>query len=383
MGDIARVAIRLLQRLGRWVAPLLTITLALGASNALAQGPPGLPYQDDGPDFTSPWRGYPPAGVAGPVASPFGVRPELEPRRFDDSSIGESAPAEGFYPQTMPGPAPFETVFRPGYIPPPAEAYPTKPAPEPWMSQWLPDGLIYRSYLAGDKEPRLGGTLVHDINQGWLLEATVGARVAAFRYGTTDPQRPDGWELDCEAAAFPRMATDAERTMISTDFRVGVPLTFGVGPFQTKLAVYHISSHLGDEFMLQNLGFPRINYSRSALVWGNSYFLTEDIRLYAEAEWAFYNDGGSKPWAFQFGAEYSPVQPVGSLRGAPFVAINGHLREEVDFGGNVVVQTGWQWRGQSGHLCRLGMQYVTGPSDQFEFFRRFEDRLGFGIWYDF
>jgi hypothetical protein len=340
MRNLARVAIRLVQRLGRWAGPLLIITLTLGGSGAIAQGPV-------------------------------------------ESIVGESVSAEEPYQQSVPGPAQPATAFRPGRFPSPAEYSPATPPPEPWTSQLLPDGLIYRSYLAGTKEPRLAGTLTHDFNQGWLLEGTAGARVAALRYGTTDPQRPEGWELDCEGAAFPRMATDAERTMISTDFRVGVPLTYGIGPFQTKLAVYHLSSHLGDEFMAQNHDFPRINYSRNALVWGNSYFVTEDIRLYAEAEWAWYNDGGSKPWAFQFGAEYSPLRPVGSLRGAPFVAVNGHLREDVDFGGNVVVQTGWQWRGQSGHLCRLGMQYVTGPSDQFEFFRRFEDRLGFGIWYDF
>ena len=37
--------------------------------------------------------------------------------------------------------------------------------------------------------------------------------------------------------------------------------------------------------------------------------------------------------------------------------LNSHLREEVDFGGNVVVQAGWQWRGRGpGHLIRIGME---------------------------
>jgi hypothetical protein len=325
MGSLGRVSIRHIQRLGPAAGLLLSLALALGGPNATAQAPLGIPPQDSGPDFISRPSGYPANG-------------------FEDS--------------------------------------PVLPAPEEWTPQVLPDGLIYRSYLAGTKEPRLGGTLTHDYDQGWLLEGTAGARVAAFRYGTTDGQRPEGWELDAEAAAFPRMGTDSGRTMIATDFRVGVPLTYGIGPFQTKLAVYHLSAHLGDEFMFET-GYPRINYSRNALVWGNSYFVTEDVRVYAEAEWAWYNDGGSKPWAFQFGVEYSPMRSMGSLRGAPFVAINGYVRQDVDFGGNAVVQTGWQWRGQSGHLCRLGMQYITGPSDQFEFYRRFEDRLGVGIWYDF
>jgi len=77
--------------------------------------------------------------------------------------------------------------------------------------------------------------------------------------------------------------------------------------------------------------------------------------LYAEAGWAFYVDGGTEPWEFQFGAEYSPLGPTG-LAGAPFLAVNGHLRQEVDFGGSLVVQAGWQWRGRTGHLMRAGLE---------------------------
>lgn len=65
------------------------------------------------------------------------------------------------------------------------------------------------------------------------------------------------------------------------------------------------------------------------------------------------------------------------------LAINGHLREELDFGGNLVVQAGWQWRGPAGHLFRTGLQYFNGKSDQFEFYDRFEQKIGIGIWYDF
>jgi len=176
---------------------------------------------------------------------------------------------------------------------------------------------------------------------------------------------------------------DHERDLISVDFRVGVPLTFGCGPVQVKLAAYHLSSHLGDEFSLRFPDYPRINYSRDALVLGGSYYLTDDLRLYAEAEWAWYTDGGTKPWEFQFGLDYSPVWSWQSRCGAPFLALNGQLREEVDYGGTFVVQAGWQWRGESNHLFRVGVQYFTGKSDQFQFFRRNEEKIGIAMWYDY
>ena len=88
-------------------------------------------------------------------------------------------------------------------------------------------------------------------------------------------------------------------------------------------------------------------------------------------------------WEFQFGIEYSPAVDNGHC-GSPFAAFNGHLREEVSFGGNLVAQTGWQWRqAASGHLLRVGLEYYNGQSDQFEFFNRYENKIGVAIWYDY
>ena len=292
------------------------------------------------------------------------------------------SPGQSLAPPMDPRSRPFDAILRPDQGAMRAEHTAADPE-QPWTLQLFPEGLIYRSYLAGMKEPRLAGMWVHDVNQGWLFDTALGARAAIARLGTQNSRRPEGLEADCEAAVFPRFSPDGERDLVSADFRIGIPLTYGVGPFQTKLAWYHLSSHLGDEFMLDNPSVKRINYCRDAVVWGNSFYLTDDLRLYAEAEWAYHTDGGAEPWAFQFGVDFSPLEPLWGLRGAPFVAVNTHLREEVRFGGNVVVQTGWQWRGQTGHLFRFGMQYFTGKSDQLEFFRRNEDRLGLGIWYDF
>ena len=84
--------------------------------------------------------------------------------------------------------------------------------------------------------------------------------------------------------------------------------------------------------MLKHPNVERINYSRNALVWGNSYNCTPNLRAYGEVGWAFYADGGARPWEFQFGLDYSPAQPSGR-RPVPFFALNAYLREDVNFGG--------------------------------------------------
>jgi len=251
--------------------------------------------------------------------------------------------------------------------------------------QWqvTPDGLIYHAYLAGPKESQLAARWVHKADQGWIWDVTLGGRAGLVRYGTTDSNKPEGWQLDVEGAVLGRLDLEAASNALeASDYRVGVPLTYGRGNYQTKLAFYHVSSHLGDELMIQQPGVPRINYVRDAVVWGHSYYPTDDYRIYGEIGYAFNVDGGAEPWEFQFGTEYSPDGPTGG-RPRLFWALNGHLRQEIDFGGNVTFQVGLQWRGISGHRMRVGMQYFTGMSDQYEFFEQFEDKIGLAVWYDF
>ena len=168
-----------------------------------------------------------------------------------------------------------------------------------------------------------------------LWDATLGGRVGVWRYGNRDPFHPQGWEIDFEGAAMPRLTLDSIRDLQTVDFRAGVPITYGIDKWQFKTGYYHLSSHLGDEYIISHPGSinSRLNYVRDSLVLGASYFPSPSLRLYSEAGYAFNADGGAEPWEFQLGTEYSKPGPTG-VRGTPFVAINGHLLEEHDFGGS-------------------------------------------------
>ncbi len=126
---------------------------------------------------------------------------------------------------------------------------------EPWDWHILPSGLIFQSYLAGVHESRFASVWNYDREQGWLWDSTLGGRVGLIRYGTAGNYFPQGWQLDIEGAAMPRLELDSGlRDLMSADFRVGSVITYGEGPTQYKIGYYHLSSHLGDEFMLLGLG---------------------------------------------------------------------------------------------------------------------------------
>jgi len=267
-------------------------------------------------------------------------------------------------------------------VPTSGEAYSMIEPLDFWTWQVVPEGLLYRPYLAGVKEPRIGVQLFHEPRWGWLWDGSIGGRVGLLRWGTADPIWPEGWQFDAEAGAFPRLSADEVGDLISADYRYGFALTHRRGRLESKFAFYHLSSHLGDEYQLSHPGAQRINFSRFALVLGAAFYPLDNVRAYGEIDYGFHYDGGNEPWALQFGIDYSPLNPSGPW-GSPFFAVNGHLREEVDFGGSFTLQTGWQWRGTTGRLARIGLHYFNGQSDQYEFFREHEQQVGIGFWYDF
>lgn len=252
-----------------------------------------------------------------------------------------------------------------------------------WGWTLLPSDIIYKSYLAGEKEARIKGVWLHEKGRGWLWDIALGGRAGIIRYGSKGVTPPSGIQLDIEAVAFPRLDFEHHRDLEASDFRFGIPLTWSRGPYEAKFAYYHISDHIGDEFLERVPGSVRRNYSRDSMVLGGGYYPHDDIRLYAEIEYGFFVYGGAEPWAIQFGAEYSPIARNG-IFGTPFAALNIHLREELDWNGSVNSQLGWQWRSEeNNHIFRMGLQARSGATNQYTFLGNNEQQFGFGLWYDF
>ncbi len=254
---------------------------------------------------------------------------------------------------------------------------------EPYTWQVCPGSLIWHSYMAGTKESCFR-SVWSNINGIRVWDVALGGRVGIWRYGDTSNIRPQGWQMDIEGAALPRLFPQLDSSpLVACDYRFGLQQTYGCGNFIAKFGYYHLSSHLGDEYMLMFPSAVRINYVRDSGVLALGYYLTPEIRIYGEIAYAFGAEDGAEPLEFQSGVEYSPIRLDGRSW-APFAALNVHSFQELDFGGNIVLQAGIQWRpGAQGRRFRLGAQYYDGYNEQLEFFAQREHKLSFGIWYDF
>lgn len=303
---------------------------------------------------------------------------EIEkPQNFPPESSGVLQAQ--FLPEPIPEPIQIEAVHVPEPLPITAHQL-DQVGTYTW--QLLPEGLLYHNYLAGEKEPRTAATWLYERNRGLIWEAAVGSRWGLLRHGTQGTDA-EGFQFDVEGGALVRIDPEAESDLEAADFRAGFVLTWREGPWRWKTGYYHISCHVGDEFQIRNPTYQRVNYVRDSILFGTTYDFTPEFQGYGEIAFALGTGGGAEPVELQFGLQYSPACGTG-WRGAPFAAINGHLRQELRFGGSVNVEAGWAWRGgRSNSLFRAGFQHYNGNSMQWSFVDRYESLTGGGIWFDF
>ena len=78
--------------------------------------------------------------------------------------------------------------------------------------------------------------------------------------------------------------------LTNSDFYISIPLSFAADEWSFKLRVYHISSHLGDEFLVNHPGFVRVNPSFEAVDFFTSYQAWDFWRFYFGPGYIMHSD---------------------------------------------------------------------------------------------
>ncbi len=174
-----------------------------------------------------------------------------------------------------------------------AETSPDHP-PADFQEVWLPKGKLFRPLLADMKQPRFYGSVrrVRFRRRGFADERrgesfSVGLVGFGTEFGIWALRRPngcDGFQLDLSTGVLSQFnLSTSSKDLINTDFIVGPSLTFRSGHFSSRWRLFHQSSHLGDEFLLNNLDVDRLELSFEAV----------DLLLSVEKQsWRLYAGGG-------------------------------------------------------------------------------------------
>lgn len=146
---------------------------------------------------------------------------------------------------------------------------------EPLGRVWFPREDVFRPLVADMKQPRFylsfrnvrfRTTGLPAGGQDDRIAAGVvgmGKEVGIWRRSVR--QRCDGLQVNLFGAVFSQFNLDAPSDdLINTDFLIGPIVTFRRGIVSARLRLYHQSSHLGDELILNNPGLDRVNLSFEA-----------------------------------------------------------------------------------------------------------------------
>ncbi len=256
----------------------------------------------------------------------------------------------------------------------------------PAAVEWFPEGLLYRHPLADPREPISGVRFQVPVRaeDDFKIETRLGTHLALWRRGAFDwrdpaePARHWAFEVQAEGAVFSRFNFDENWDMDAADFRVGVPLVARRGPWAFKVHPWHVTSHLGDEF-IERTGRRRITYARNELAAGVSYDFGATWRVALEGGYALSRGNVNEPLRFMASAE-TVGRHFGPSFPETFAAVNLTSFEEQDWNVQLNVEVGVWLRGADRHRgLRLSIGYFNGPSPLTQFFDDHEQYVTFGF----
>lgn len=170
--------------------------------------------------------------------------------------------------------------------------------------------------------------------------------------------------------------------LVNADYYGGMPITYAYGPLSFRLRFFHVSSHIGDEFLLNHPDFVRLNPSAEYIDLFGSYQITPELRIYAGYGYIVQADP-SFPFKrnyFEWGVEtyfrrFQFYLPRHCLSGEPYFAMHFRAREDNDYQEDSTYVLGYELSKHSG-LCRklrIYLQYHQGFSCEGQFSRKRTD----------
>ncbi len=250
----------------------------------------------------------------------------------------------------------------------------------------FPVGDLFRPLIADPKQPQF---FVSAIEMRSPTERITGASVGygenfgLWRWPGAAPG--DGWQLNFAGGLFAQFNLDAPSSdLINADYTVGFGLTHRRGPYSARLRLYHQSSHLGDEFLINQPNVTRINLSIEAIDATASYEW-QRWRVYGGAGYLIGRDPGDlEPGYAELGIEYRGQRfrwDLGRLVGG----IHLHSAEELNWrtarSAKIGLELGQADPGR--RRVRVMAEFYDGFSPFGQFFNTDVRYAGVGVYFGF
>lgn len=246
---------------------------------------------------------------------------------------------------------------------------PVDARPSRWS--WLPRRELFRPLMADPRWPRFGVGYQYYIDDPLLTHvaaASLGETFALLQY---DLGRYGAVQGGIQGSVFAIFDLDSDSfDLINADYFAALPVSYRTGNFSALFRLFHQSSHLGDEYLLEARP-QRVNLSYEGVDLLLSYDLGLAFRFYGGGGYLFDTDPEDfGRGSLQVGAEYVGEPLAWRIPTRPVAAIDLQLHEEGGWTPNVSPVAGLQFgsgRGEQRSL-RLLLEYFNGKSPNGQFF---------------
>jgi len=208
---------------------------------------------------------------------------------------------------------------------------PPAPAAAQVEARWFPDIQPFRTLIAAPREVQVRASFVYAkrpgggfVGRNIEAEVAVGHRLSVVRLDDgSSPGR--AITLGLEIGVFSRFFMEApKRDLVNADFRIGLPLSIRMGAWESRLTLRHVSSHLGDDYLVRFLeetvldGFGQT--SKDGVEGLLARRVGESVRLYLGGDLNFHTNKRMSRAGVRLGGEWEPVEPGEGDGGWPFFA---------------------------------------------------------------
>jgi len=238
------------------------------------------------------------------------------------------------------------------------------------------EGHPFRPPLASPLEPatRLVPIRVErGDRERWVADLDLGER---FPFPLIRPDGSGGFALSGAVAAGVSSRFDLEgngNEFIQAHYRIGARLRAAVAGIALRGELYHVSSHLGDEF-LERTGRDPISTSREGVEFLAQLAPLPGLLVYGGPGFLLRSTEDFDSPSIRSGAEWRPIGEIGPFR--PLLSGEIFAWDELDWDPRVSGQAGLETRRGTVSLAAV---VGAGPSRAEQFFREDETLWGLAL----
>jgi len=246
------------------------------------------------------------------------------------------------------------------------------------LNEILPNGALFQAPIADPRWPAFSAAYQYHNTNNYgrsIFGLSFGENLALYRRQNDSY----AWEFGLQAGLFGALDMGSSPTrLINSDYMVGINYTYQYRNWANFFSFYHLSSHVGDEFLISNSSINRINLSYESVNWITSFQLGQ-FRPYIGLDYMVHKDPSYiKPFSVSAGIDYQGDETF-IFKTARFIAgAHVHSWQENNYKTTLNLRGGVQFENPVwyGRTLKFLVDYSHGPSRQGQFYVHTQNYIG-------